>query len=51
MENIILKLEEVAEELCNHYCKWPEQYDPEEHDGVELAESDICKNCPITKYL
>ena len=51
MENIIKTLETLAEEICNHYCKHPDQYDPAEHDGVELAESEICKECPLTKYL
>lgn len=51
MENIIKTIEAVAEEICSHYCKYPEQYDPAEHDGVELFESEICNNCPLTKYM
>lgn len=43
------QIEEVAEEMCNHYCKYPEQWDPEEHDGQELFESEICINCPLNK--
>lgn len=27
--NIRLQLEEVANEFCNHYCKYPEQWDEE----------------------
>ncbi len=39
-------IEETAEEMCNNYCKWPEQWD-EEKEGFELCESDICKFCPL----
>jgi len=44
-------LETVFVDICGHYCKWPEQYKPEEHDGVELFDSDICYNCPLGKLL
>lgn len=40
-------LESVAEEICQNYCKWPDQWD-EEVNG-ELSESDICKNCPLNR--
>lgn len=43
------QIEEVVEEMCNHYCKYPEQWNPEEHDGQELLESEICINCPLNK--
>lgn len=42
-------LEEVKEEMCNKYCKYPNEYKPEEHDGIELWDSDICANCPLTR--
>lgn len=40
--------EEVATDICNHYCKYPLIWN-EKANGVELSESDICKNCPMTK--
>ena len=42
-------IREVAEEMCSHYCKYPHEWDPEGHDGVELADSDICENCPLNR--
>jgi hypothetical protein len=39
--------EEVKTEMCDKYCRFPREYDPEEHDDVELWETDICKNCPL----
>ena len=36
-----------AAALCDHYCRFPREYDEELH-GVPLAESHICKNCPLT---
>ena len=41
-------LEEVKNEMCSYYCKWPENWD-EEAEGVELSESTFCRNCPLNK--
>lgn len=38
----------VVEEMCDEYCKWPEQWDTEA-EGTELCESDICANCPLNR--
>lgn len=43
-------IEHVVEEMCDKYCKYPEQWD-EEAEGVELSESDICKNCPLNRLV
>ena len=42
-------LEDIASEICDHYCKYPIEYKPEEHDDVELCDSEICANCPLVK--
>ena len=42
-------LDEVINDICNEYCKYPNIYDPEEHDGVELCDSEICENCPVNR--
>lgn len=44
-------LEELADDICNNYCKYPFEYDPEDHDGVELCDSEICQNCPLVKLV
>ena len=41
-------IEDVAKEICECYCKYPEQWD-EEKEGMELCESDICANCPLNR--
>ena len=43
-------LEEVANDFCEHYCKYPDKFN-EEEEGCELCESEICANCPITKLV
>lgn len=48
IERISTKLEKIAEEICNSYCKYPETWDAEK-EGCELFESDICKNCPLSR--
>ena len=47
-ERIIKQLEEIAEDICNNYCKWPTIWDAEK-EGIELAESDICAQCPMSR--
>ena len=41
------QLEEIANEICNDYCKYPDEWD-EEKDG-ELSESEVCRNCPLNR--
>ena len=40
-------IHEVAEEMCMHYCKYPEQWD-EETQG-DLFDSEYCQNCPLER--
>lgn len=44
-------LSDMADEICNNYCKYPYEYDPEEHDDIELCDSEICANCPLVRLL
>lgn len=51
MENnssIAGQLEDIAVEICNNYCKYPETWDAEK-EGCDLCESDICINCPLSR--
>lgn len=42
-------LEEVLNEFCNDYCKYPYTWD-EEKEGCELSESERCnKFCPFNR--
>ena len=41
-------LEQVKEEICNDYCKWPDTYN-EEAEGCELIDSEHCQNCPLNQ--
>ena len=49
LEKIAEQFANIAEEVCNNYCKYPEQWD-EEKEGIELSESDICANCPLSRF-
>ena len=40
-------IEDVAKEICECYCKYPEQWD-EGKEGMELIDS-ICSNCPLNR--
>ena len=49
--NVAQILENVCTDICNDYCKYPHIYKPEEHDDVELCDSEICNNCPLSKLI
>ena len=44
--NVRVIIEQACAEFCDKYCKWPDLWNPEEHDGVELVESEHCEHCP-----
>ena len=47
-KTISQQLEEIAEEFCNHYCKWPDIWN-EDKMGMELSESKYCQECPLSR--
>lgn len=40
------RLQKAAEELCDNYCKYPEQWNSD-----DLSEAEICRKCPLTKII
>ena len=43
-------LEEVREEICDKYCKYPEQTPPEGKDDDWLMDDDSpCLYCPMSR--
>lgn len=48
IERISTELEKIANEICDKYCKYPDTWDSEK-EGMELCESDICKDCPLSR--
>ncbi len=51
MKSISEQLEAVKSEMCDKYCKWPEQPIPEGKDGDWLICDDDspCIKCPLNK--
>lgn len=49
-KSIAQKLEDIANDFCRNYCKWPDEWD-EIKEGCELSESDICANCPLCRLM
>ena len=39
-------IEEVRDEMCNKYCKYPDLWNDE---NGELCDSEECQNCPLNK--
>lgn len=46
----IEELEQAAGDICKGYCRYPLIWD-EDAMQMELCESDICANCPITELI
>ena len=42
-----MEKEELKQEMCEHYCKYPNEWD-EEKEGLTLVDA-ICQNCPLEK--
>ena len=42
------QLNQMAEDFCTKYCKYPATWDAEK-EGVELCDSEICSNCPLSR--
>ena len=42
-------IEEVKDQICNDYCRYPKEWDEEDHDGLELCESEVCAACPLNR--
>lgn len=45
-KSIAQQLEEVTQEICDNYCKYPERYTAEEWDSVC---EELCYKCPLNK--
>lgn len=43
-------LQEVVDDMCEHYCRYPKEWDAEA-EGYELEDSDICLNCPLNRLV
>ena len=49
---IIDQLQSIAVEMCEHYCKYPEQYESQYKDpdvAWNRMRQDKCNDCPINK--
>lgn len=49
-KTITEQIQEVVEDICHNYCKWPDLWDDSMED-CELSESSICRNCPLNKLV
>ena len=62
MTTITQIFEEITNEMCDNYCKYPgihrvanddpESYEAEKYSdliGIELTDSDYCRYCPLSR--
>lgn len=48
------QLEQIASEICDHYCKWPDQYfqtNETEDAYTEKLVEEKCLMCPLVQFL
>lgn len=53
-QTIRQQLEAVASEICDHYCKFPDQYDVvglTEDEYTEKLVEERCVMCPLLQFL
>lgn len=41
-------MEQVIQEMCDHYCKYPAIWD-REHPGEDMPEDGPCLDCPLNR--
>lgn len=46
--SITEQIEEIKDDICQHYCKYPDIWD-EEAEGTELVDSEHCRNCSLNR--
>ena len=49
-KTIAQQIQEVVDEMCNNYCKYPCAWD-EDEQGVPLEDSEVCANCPLSRLV
>lgn len=49
--SIIQIIEQVKEDMCNNYCKWPHEPVPEgqDEDWLWNDPKSPCQNCPLDR--
>ena len=50
-KTVVDNITEIVDEFCDNYCRYPNDWDPEQHDGVELWDSGICDRCPVGRLV
>ena len=53
--SVLVELNELAKDVCENRCKFPEQYDCQKIDkdfvNLEKMYEEQCKNCPIMELI
>lgn len=49
MKSITEILDEVREDMCNNYCKYPNEKGHEDNPDWLFEEGTPCKNCPLNR--
>ena len=48
IENLETEVEKIKEEICDKYCKFPDQYGKTATGAEEMVDV-VCKNCPLCR--
>ena len=40
-------LDDIAAQICNSYCKWPDQYKDENGEETDALYDEKCSDCPL----
>lgn len=43
-------IEEIKEQICDNYCKYPEQYKVNDEEfGFDQMQDEVCVDCPLCR--
>lgn len=44
-------IENVMNEMCDNYCKYPLKYTQEEWDAIAFDDDSPCISCPLSRFM
>jgi len=52
LKDIVSQIEEIKEDICDNYCKFPQEYSLKYEDseiGHDVMIDDVCSECPLCR--
>ena len=53
MKDMAIRIEELKEDICDNYCKYPEDFRcryPNSDYAQEIMWQEVCQDCPLNEF-